>query len=105
MQIIYGETLTTEQHFKCQQMALECGILFDTARLLFYRGIDSVEKAKSFLNPGKHAFHDPLLLNDMDKAVERINTALLNKEKIFIYGDYDVDGVTASSLLYKALKS
>lgn len=104
MQIIYGETLTTEQHFKCQQMALECGILFDTARLLFYRGIDSVEKAKSFLNPGKHAFHDPLLLNDMDKAVSRIKMAKERQENVLVFGDYDADGICASAVLYYSLK-
>lgn len=76
-----------------------------TAQLLYNRGFTDGEKAESFIQNKNISFHDPFLLADMDKAVERIFRALDNNEKIVIYGDYDVDGVTAVSILYLYLKS
>lgn len=76
-----------------------------TACLLYNRGFTTPEKAKSFIGNGSLSFHDPSLLADMDKAVERIIAALDGNEKIVIYGDYDVDGVTSVSILYLYLKS
>ncbi len=76
-----------------------------TARLLALRGCDTPEKARVFLEKENTMFHNPFLLCDMDKAVERIVKALDNGEKITVYGDYDVDGVTSVSTLLMYLKS
>ncbi|MDR1356639.1 MAG: single-stranded-DNA-specific exonuclease RecJ [Tannerellaceae bacterium] len=72
--------------------------------LLVQRGVNSLEEAKEFFRPGMSNLHDPFLMPDMDKAVKRLNKALGNKEKILVYGDYDVDGTTAVSLVYKYLR-
>ena len=72
--------------------------------LLVQRGISSVETAKKFFRPNLNDLHDPFLMPDMYKAVKRLNKALGNKEKILVYGDYDVDGTTAVSLVYKFLR-
>ena len=104
MKIIYGQTLNSEQNLIVNNVANQCGILFDTARLLFYRGIDTVEKAKSFLSPGKHGFIDPFKLNGMKEAVERIELAKQNNQSVLIFGDYDADGICATTVLYFCLK-
>ena len=72
--------------------------------LLVQRGIDTVEKANKFFNPQLGDLHDPFLMKDMAKAIERIERAIANNEKIMVYGDYDVDGTTAVALVYKFLK-
>ncbi len=69
------------------------------ASLLYARGIQTQEEASFFLNPTFEQLKSPFSLADMDKAVERIHTAVFNKEKIMIFGDFDADGVTATSLL------
>ncbi len=74
------------------------------ARLLVNRNLDSVESVKDFLNKDKDSFFDPFLMKDMEKAVKKIKEVIYNKEKITIYGDYDVDGVTSTSVLYLYLK-
>jgi single-stranded-DNA-specific exonuclease len=71
--------------------------------LLVQRGIDTMEKAKKFFSPSLDDLHDPFLMKDMDKAVERIERAVKAGEKVMIYGDYDVDGTTAVALVYKFL--
>ncbi len=76
-----------------------------TAQLLSLRGCDTPEKAKAFLEKETLIFHNPFLMKDMDKAAERIIKALDNGEKITVYGDYDVDGVTSVSTLYMYLKN
>lgn len=75
------------------------------ANLLLQRGISTAEQAQAFFNPSLNMLHDPFLMKDMDKAVERLDKAIAQDEKILIYGDYDVDGTTAVSLLYKYLKN
>jgi single-stranded-DNA-specific exonuclease len=75
-----------------------------TAQLLVQRNITTSEAVDSFFKPTIDHLHDPYLMKDMDKAVERIFLALENDEKILIYGDYDVDGTTAVSLVYDYLK-
>ena len=80
------------------------GISKYTARLLVNRGLDSIEKVKSFLNPDIQELHDPYLLPDMKEAVDRIELAIENGEPILIYGDYDVDGITGVSLLITYLR-
>lgn len=69
------------------------------ARILLNRGIENIETARRFLKPELSHLHDPFLLAGMQDAVERIAAAITNKEKILIYGDYDVDGTTATSML------
>ncbi|MCH7690094.1 MAG: single-stranded-DNA-specific exonuclease RecJ [candidate division Zixibacteria bacterium] len=69
-------------------------------KILLNRGFESPEAVEKFLNPRLSDLHDPFLLHGMDKAMERVTKALLANEKIVIYGDYDVDGITATSLLY-----
>lgn len=76
----------------------------ETAEILFARGFDSAEKAFEFLNPGRSRFHDPFLLAGMRECVDRLKTAKENGESVLIYGDYDADGVSATALLYRALK-
>lgn len=70
------------------------------SKILVQRGIDDFEKAKDFFRPSLGQLHDPFHMKDMDKAVNRLTEAIFNKEKILIYGDYDVDGTTSVSLLY-----
>ena len=72
--------------------------------LLIKRGISTVAEAKSFFRPRLSSLHDPFLMNDMDIAVQRLNRALGRKERILVYGDYDVDGTTAVALVYKFLQ-
>ncbi|MEJ6737087.1 MAG: single-stranded-DNA-specific exonuclease RecJ [Flavobacteriales bacterium] len=73
--------------------------------ILLQRGIDTFDKARAFFRPSLGEIHDPFLMKDMDKAVARLITAIENKEKILIYGDYDVDGTTSVSLVYSYLKN
>jgi len=72
--------------------------------LLAQRGVTEFEEAKTFFRPELTQLHDPFLMKDMDVAIERIEKAIQNKERILIYGDYDVDGTTAVALVYTFLK-
>ena len=74
------------------------------AKILAQRGIHSFDQAKEFFRPSLSRLHDPFLMLNMDKAVNRLTDAVFNNEKILIYGDYDVDGTTSVSLLYLFLK-
>lgn len=74
------------------------------AHLLVQRGIETFEQAKAFFRPSLSNLHDPYLMKDMDKAVNRIQRAIANKENILVYGDYDVDGTTSVSLVSTYLK-
>jgi single-stranded-DNA-specific exonuclease len=73
------------------------------AALLLNRGICTVEDAADFFNPDINKLHDPFLMHNMDIAVTRLSQAIINNEKILVYGDYDVDGTTAVALLYSFL--
>ncbi|HTX87704.1 MAG TPA: single-stranded-DNA-specific exonuclease RecJ [Bacteroidales bacterium] len=75
------------------------------ANLLIQRGIHSYEQAESFFRPKLSDLHDPFLMKDMDKAIERIESAIRNQEKILVYGDYDVDGTTAVALVFTFLRN
>ena len=96
--------LTDDQEKKKEDLSKELGISPILCQLLLERGINDAEGAKHFFRPQLSDLYDPFLMNDMDKAVERINQAMVQKEKILIYGDYDVDGITAVALVYKFLK-
>lgn len=89
---------------KVAELATALGIDSVLANLLVQRGITSFEDAKAFFRPSLSDLHDPFLLTDMEKAVERLHQAMVNHEKILVYGDYDVDGTTAVALMYSFLK-
>lgn len=95
---------TEEEIRKRDILVAELGMSPVLCLLLVQRGITSAEEAKKFFRPSLADLHDPFLMPDMEKAVRRLNRALGNKEKILIYGDYDVDGTTAVSLVYKYLR-
>ncbi len=82
----------------------EIGISPILAKLLLERGITSAADAKRFFHPQLSELHDPFLMKDMNIAVERLNQAMGRKERVLIYGDYDVDGTTAVALVYKFLQ-
>ena len=85
-------------------LAGELGIHPALAGLLFERGICTVQQARHFFRPQLTELHDPFLMNDMQQAVDRLNLAMGRKERIMVYGDYDVDGCTAVALVYKFLR-
>ena len=74
------------------------------ARVLVNRKITDDNDVNVFLNPTRNDFHDPYLMPDMKEAVDRIEIAIKNKEKIIIYGDYDVDGITSITVLKRFLE-
>lgn len=88
-----------------ENLSKELGITKVLATILCQRGIDTFEKAKQFFRPNLEDIHNPFLMKDMNLAEERIEQAILNNENILIYGDYDVDGTTAVSLVYSYLKT
>ena len=96
--------ITPEEEQASEQLARELGISPILGRLLIQRGITTATEAKSFFRPQLLDLHDPFLMNDMDIAVERLNKAMGKKERILIYGDYDVDGTTAVALVYKFIQ-
>ena len=82
-------------------MAKQLNLDEKVVELLFSRGIDTKEKILTFLNPNRSQFNDPFLLNGMKEAKEKILSAIENKKKILVFGDYDVDGVSATAILIK----
>ncbi len=96
--------LNNQQEQQAKELANELNINEILAQLLVQRGVSTFADAKSFFRPQLSKLHDPFLMKDMDKAVERLNQALAQREKILVYGDYDVDGTTAVALVYKFLK-
>lgn len=98
------QTPTQEQREEARMLAKEIGISPVLCHLLRQRGITTAEAVKKFFRPQLQDLHDPFLMNDMDRAVERLNLAMGRKERILVYGDYDVDGTTAVSLVYKFLQ-
>lgn len=95
---------TYKQTEEAKQLAEELDISPILCSLLISRGITSAAEAKLFFRPKLSHLHDPFLMNDMGVAVKRLNDALGRKERILVYGDYDVDGTTAVALVYKFLK-
>jgi len=90
---------------KVKALADELKVAELIAMLLVQRGIESYEAARQFFRPSLDDLHDPFLMKDMDKAVTRIEKAIANGENILVFGDYDVDGTTAVSLVSSYLKS
>lgn len=87
-----------------EELSQQIGISPVLCRLLRERGIRTPEQAKRFFRPQLNELHDPFLMKDMDKAVARLNEAMGRKERILVWGDYDVDGTTAVALVYKFLQ-
>ncbi len=85
---------------RVEWLSKQAGISRLLAGIFLARGVDDPDYIKDFLNPSLDKLHDPFELCDMEKAVDRIVKALQNKEKILIFGDYDVDGITSTSILY-----
>lgn len=85
--------------------SISAGLAIDPklANLLVQRGIDTVDEARRFFHPRLEELHDPYLMKDMMPAVQRIEQAIQHKERVMVYGDYDVDGITAVSLVYNFL--
>ena len=87
-----------------EKLADSLGVDKIIATLLVERGVTTFEEAKHFFRPSLDQLHDPFLMKDMDIAVDRLNEAMGRKERIMVYGDYDVDGTTAVALVYKFLQ-
>ena len=96
--------LTAVEQELQQQLERELNISSAAARMLVVRGIQTADEARAFVRPSLDKLHDPFLMRDMDKAVERLYSAIAQNEKILIYGDYDVDGTTAVALMYRFLE-
>ena len=98
------QPLTPEQGALAARLSYELEMSPVLCSLLVKRGITSVAEARNFFRPKLSQLHNPFLMNDMDVAVRRLNKALGKKERILVYGDYDVDGTTAVALVYKFLQ-
>ncbi|WP_264553213.1 single-stranded-DNA-specific exonuclease RecJ [Flavobacterium sp. N2038] len=90
---------------KIKHLAQALNVEDFVATLLIQRGIETFDQAKNFFRPSLEHLHDPYLMKDMHKAVDRIEVAIANQENILVFGDYDVDGTTAVSLVSSYLKS
>ena len=98
------ETPTPERQQAAKELADKMGMSPVMGHLLLQRGIRTESAAKRFFRPMLNELIDPFLMNDMDVAVDRLNDAMGRKERIMVYGDYDVDGCTAVALVYKFLQ-
>ena len=90
---------------KIAKLAKDLSVETTVAKILLQRNISTFEEAKKFFRPSLDDLHDPFLMKDMDVAVERIETAIRNQENILVFGDYDVDGTSAVSLVASYLKT
>ncbi len=101
--IIKGEGAPISR--SAELISQELGFEYTTAKILAVKGYDTPEKVREYISKENTLMYNPFLLTDMDKAVKRIFLAVENGEKTVVYGDYDVDGVSATSVLYLYLKS
>lgn len=99
------QPLTLQQQQEVGEIKKRCSDISAIAELLLRRGVSTPDEADRFFNPAIADLHDPFLMQDMDKAVNRLNKAMGAKERIMVYGDYDVDGTTAVALVYKYLQN
>lgn len=95
---------TEQEGVEAERLSDEIGISPVLCRLLRKRGVRTAAEAKKFFRPSLLDLHDPFLMDGMDAAIKRINKALGRKERILVYGDYDVDGTTAVALVYRFLQ-
>ena len=98
------QAIDEPKHDQVAKMQEELGVSFVVAAILVQRGVTDFETAKNFFRPNWAALHDPFLMKDMDKAVTRIQQAIMQKERIMVYGDYDVDGTTSVALVTSYLQ-
>ena len=98
------EEPSPEQEKTANELAVKLSISPILANLLIHRGITTESAAKRFFRPQLSDLINPFLMKDMDIAVDRLNDAMGRKERILVYGDYDVDGCTAVALVYKFLQ-
>lgn len=99
------QPLTREQREQAEAISSHYEGMPSMGELLVRRGVTSIQEAEAFFSPALSHLHNPFLMPDMDKAVNRLNKAMGAKERILIYGDYDVDGTTAVALVYKYLQN
>lgn len=99
------QPLTNYQKGLVEEITPQCSGNATVAEVMIRRGVTTPEEATSFFNPSISELPDPFLMPDMDKAVNRLNKAMGAKERIMVYGDYDVDGTTAVALVYKYLQN
>ena len=92
--------ISDEEYKIINRLSEELTVSQDIAKLLVIHRINTFDEAKDFFRSSLDKLHDPFLMKDMSIAVDRVNKALRKQEKILVYGDYDVDGVTAVSVVY-----
>lgn len=95
---------TEAQQTATRTLAQELSISEAAARMLVHRGIMTADQARKYIRPFLADLHNPMLMKDMDKAINRLEKAIRKRERIMVYGDYDVDGTTAVALMYSFLK-
>ena len=100
----YWKIIESGKRSDIEKLIYELNISYVLGTLLIQRGITSYELARDFFRPSLENLHDPFLMKDMDAAISRLDEAMVNGEKILIYGDYDVDGTTSVALTYSFLK-
>lgn len=98
------KAVNEDQHSHITQLCQTLNISLELSKLLVIRGVKTFDEAKYFFRPTLDNLYDPFLMRDMSLAVDRVNKALRKQEKILVYGDYDVDGTTAVSVVYGFLK-
>lgn len=98
------EELSSEQRTAAREIASSLGLHPVVAEIMTKRGLTTPQEAKSFISPNLATLHNPYLLQDMEQAVRRLCLAIEQRERILIYGDYDVDGTTAVALVYRVLR-
>ncbi len=99
------QSLSPQQRRSVESINQKLGVGLPIAELLVRRKVNDSAEAEKFISPSLSDLHDPFLMHDMDKAVHRLNKAMGAKERIMVYGDYDVDGTTAVALVYKYLQN
>ncbi|MDE6791304.1 MAG: DHH family phosphoesterase, partial [Clostridia bacterium] len=101
--IIAEAEFTAQQNDDIAALSRTTGLCVETVRILYGRGIDTEDKIKAFIHPGKHAFLSPFLMSGMKEAVDLITRARQEEWSVVVYGDYDADGVCASTIMCRAL--
>ena len=99
--MIFKQKQITLNDSEIEELSKKIGLSFLSTKILANRGFTSEESAKKFLSPSLNQLYNPFLLKDMDILVKKINDAILTQKRVLIFGDYDVDGISATAILYK----